>query len=393
MTATAAPALSRTPAQSLRRARGWIILVAILVIGSAIATAIQLSLASSSADPMGASNPGPQGGQALARVLAQRGVDVRVVSTLDQARQKASDRRDTTVLVSDPNGYLDASQSRSLLALGAEVVAIAPPFEQLNALAPGVAVAGTPQKARSSSARCDVAAARRAGSVRGVQTGYRVSDAAVGCFYLGDAYALAQTEHRGATVSVVGATLFDNQRIDRAGNAALAIGLLGAHRTLVWYLPSEDDVKASGAPTLAQITPGWLTPAILLLIVVTIAAALWRGRRFGPLVIEDLPVPVKADETMQGRARLYRAAGARIHALDSLRLGALRRIGTLCGLPPHAPVEQVVSAAAAVTGTPMETVRDVLLDATPRADAEAREQASRLAALEAAVRAAVDRAP
>jgi hypothetical protein len=57
------------------------VLVAILLVGSG-AAAIQLSLASTSADPMGASNPAPQGGQALARVLAEHGVDLRTASSL-----------------------------------------------------------------------------------------------------------------------------------------------------------------------------------------------------------------------------------------------------------------------------------------------------------------------
>ena len=72
-----APALSRTPRQTMRRARGWIVLVAILVIGAGLAAAVQLSLASTSTDPMSASNPAQQGGRALARVLSQHGVDVR----------------------------------------------------------------------------------------------------------------------------------------------------------------------------------------------------------------------------------------------------------------------------------------------------------------------------
>ncbi len=41
-----------------------------------------------------------------------------------------------------------------------------------------------------------------------------------------------------------------------------------------------------------------------------IAAAFWRGRRFGPLVVENLPVTVRASETMLGRARLYEKSRA-----------------------------------------------------------------------------------
>jgi hypothetical protein len=385
MTATA---LSRTPRQTLKRARGWIVLVLILVVGSGIAAAVQLSLASTSTDPMSASNPAQQGGQALARVLAQHGVDVRPAGSLDAARQAASARDETTVLLSDPNGILDASQLRTVLRLGSEVVAIDPGYDQLTTIAPGVTLAGD-QASRSDSPRCSVVAAQNASTVSGVRTAFRVTGAATGCFPVGGrAYAVAQTRTGGATVTAIGAGLFNNEGIARTGNAALAIGLLGQHRTLLWYLPSEADARATGAPTLAELTPGWLTPAIVLLIAVTVAAAIWRGRRFGPLVVENLPVVVRAGETMEGRARLYRTAAARTHALDSLRVGALRRIASVCGLPRNARAEQVAASAAALTGWPAERVREVLLDGRPQTDAEALHYAARLADLEAAVRAA-----
>lgn len=387
-----APALSRTPRQTMRRARGWIVLVAILVIGAGLAAAVQLSLASTSTDPMSASNPAQQGGQALARVLAQHGVDVRPAGSLDAARRAASGRDDTTVLLSDPNDILDASQLRSALAIGADVVVIDPGYEQLTRMAPGIAPAGE-RASVSNSPRCSVAAAQNAGSVSGVRAAFRASGSAVGCFPVGGgAFALAQTRAGGATVSVVGPGMFDNEGIARAGNAALAIGLFGQHRTLVWYLPSEADASPAGAPTLAQLTPEWLTPAIVLLIAVTVAAAIWRGRRFGPLVVENLPVVVRAGETMEGRARLYRTASARTHALDSLRVGALGRIASLCGLPRNAHADQVAASAAALTGWPADRVRDVLLDGRPQTDSAALEYAARLADLESAVRAA-SRAP
>ena len=153
---TTTPALSRTPRQSLKRARGWIVLVVILVLGSGIAAAIQLSLASTSLDPMGASNPGQQGGQALARVLAAHGVDVRTAHSLQEARQAASSPAETTVLLSDPNGILDAAQLRTVLALGSEVVAIDPGFPELSTIAPGVAPAGSPTVSASKTPRSEV---------------------------------------------------------------------------------------------------------------------------------------------------------------------------------------------------------------------------------------------
>jgi hypothetical protein len=126
-----------------------------------------------------------------------------------------------------------------------------------------------------------------------------------------------------------------------------------------------------------------------LLIAVVIAAAVWRGRRFGPLVLESLPVVVRSTETLEGRARLYRTASSRVHALDALRVGAVRRIAVLCGLPPHASVDQVVAEAAALTGRPAADVRAVLLDERPATNADTLACADRLAGLERDVRTAI----
>jgi hypothetical protein len=64
--------------------------------------------------------------------------------------------------------------------------------------------------------------------------------------------------------------------------------------------------------------------------------ALWRGRRLGPVVEEPLPVVVRAAETVEGRSRLYRKAGARDVAAEALRRAAVRRLGTALGLPRRA---------------------------------------------------------
>ena len=71
--------------------------------------------------------------------------------------------------------------------------------------------------------------------------------------------------------------------------------------------------------------------------------ALWRARRLGPVVAEPLPVVVRAAETVEGRARLYRRGGARGQAAR----GAARRrpvagSGRALGLPRRADPPAVV---------------------------------------------------
>jgi hypothetical protein len=109
---------------------------------------------------------------------------------------------------------------------------------------------------------------------------------------------------------------------------------------------------------------------VALLIATFVAAAVWRGRRFGALVIENLPVTVKASETMLGRARLYEKSSARLRALDALRIGAIQRLASACGLPRAAGVDEVVAAVASVTGAQVGDIRRLLVDDVPGSDAE-----------------------
>ena len=90
-----------------------------------------------------------------------------------------------------------------------------------------------------------------------------------------------------------------------ADNAAVALRLLGQRGRLVWYVPDLRDVAAGDTGSSAAQLPAGLVPALWLLAVAVLATMLWRGRRLGPLVVEPLPVVVKAVESTQGRGRLY----------------------------------------------------------------------------------------
>ncbi|WP_281534104.1 hypothetical protein [Cryobacterium breve] len=136
------------------------------------------------------------------------------------------------------------------------------------------------------------------------------------------------------------------------------------------------------------MTPGWVTPTILLLAVVFLAAAVWQGRRLGPLVAENLPVTVRASETMEGRARLYARGNARLRALDSLRVATVQRLAARVGLSRLASLDDVVLAVSALTGRAPAEVRFVLVDGVPATDRDLVAQSDRLQDLERAVIAA-----
>ncbi|MDR6973288.1 DUF4350 domain-containing protein [Leifsonia shinshuensis] len=395
-----ARAVSPTVRTTARRAVPWIVLAVIAVLIAVFGLLLSGGRAGAGT-PLDASNPAPAGAKAVAQVLRGQGVTVRAVSSLSEAREAAGD--DATVLVSDPNGYLPAAGYRGLAGDGRTLVVVEPVFQALQTLAPGVSAGGEPRAPVS--AGCGVRAAERAGRIdprptpntedAGLPGTFRVTGDGVACFTDGNGRAsLVRTTFDDSTVYLLGSSaVLTNEGVDRLGNAALALNLLGSHRTLVWYLPTIDDRPVTGPPDIAALTPGWVTPVVLLLVAVFLAAAVWRGRRFGPLVVENLPVVVRAGETREGRARLYQRSSARLRAADALRIGTLGRLSALVGLPSTATTQEVVDAVAAVLHSERGRVSDVLLDRIPATDRDLLSLSDDLAELERATAAAVTPQP
>jgi len=362
--ATGATTLTPTIRVATRRALFWIISAVSVVLIAVIALATTGS--STKGVPFSATNAAPAGSKAIAEVLRERGVDVSVPTTLAGAKATLSGSTRSTLFLVDPNGHLDRTQLRALASRAEHVIVLSPTYSQIAALAPEVGLAGVVGR-NSLSAGCDLPAARAAGRVSGTGSGFRVLDRGAhttACFASGtDTFSVVDISRATQHVTVIGTTdAFDNEHVAQRGNAALALTLLGDNDRLVWYLPTIDDSSASG-PTIAQLTPAWVGAASALLIVVAIAAAFWRGRRLGPLVIENLPVVVRASETMEGRARLYQKGAARLRALDSLRIGSISRLATQCGLPRLATVDDVIAAVAAITARDTTVIRSLLLTA------------------------------
>jgi len=386
MTASATPQRVITPTvgRTLKRGAYWVGAVIVVLIVAMIA--IGLSGGAGQGEPLSSTSPAPGGTMALAEVLRQQGVDVVATASLTETRDAIDSPDDTTLFIYD-NGYLDGEQLAEAVSLADTVVIAEPGFEALQAVAPSVAQAGYLDETLS--ADCSVPAVERAETVSGSSVGYRIIDDTAGAVTcLGDGtgvYALVQLDG----LSILGATeSLTNGIIANDGNAAFALGLLGSQDSLVWYLPSFEDYKQEVPPTLGELTPLWVSPALGLLLLTFIAAAVWRGRRFGPLVVENLPVTVKASETMLGRARLYEKSSARLRALDSLRIGTIQRLATLCGLPRLATVDEVIGSVAALTNSSVSEVRGLLVDAVPATDRDLVSMSDDLLTLELTVAAA-----
>jgi hypothetical protein len=147
-------------------------------------------------------------------------------------------------------------------------------------------------------------------------------------------------------------SVLTNEHLDQDGNAALALGLLDRNAPVAWVLPTggQPNTNTSGN-ALVDHLPRGLRVGILQVFFAVLLLALARGRRLGPPVAEQLPVSVRAAETVEGRARLYRAARARSAAAEALREGARQRFaGRLMPGPGAVDPAMLVRAVATRTG-------------------------------------------
>ncbi|WP_256728713.1 DUF4350 domain-containing protein [Microbacterium oleivorans] len=373
-------AVDTSRARRGRSGLAWVGIAAGLVvagIGVAAIAGIGTMPAQGLLDPEAA---GPDGSRAIVEVLRDRGVEVAV------ARDRASavgalERADAILAIAD-TAPLDDDTLEELRDAASGVVLLEPRSRDLRLLVGGSASAGFADA--SADPLCELPDAATSGPVRPGEV-FSGDGADIACYPAAGGYGLVGRGSGADRVVALDATaLLVNQRLSENGNAALGLNLLGGTGQVVWYVPALGDGSLVAAPSLGELTPPWVTPSILLLLAAAATAAAWRGRRFGPLVAENLPVTVRASETTEGRARLYAAAADPVHALDQLRRDSLRRLGRLLGMGA-ADAGAIADAAAARLDAERARVRGILLDDLPHTDRELVDAADRLRELETAV--------
>ncbi|MFJ8846914.1 DUF4350 domain-containing protein [Streptomyces cyaneofuscatus] len=409
-TAPSSTSTAPTPHQVWKRARGLLIALLILVIAGVTFAAVRSGTNHGHLDPRSAD---PKGSRAAAELLKARGISVTVATTLDEATTAAGP--DTTLLVTGPNLLTPAQQRRlheATTASTGRTLLIAPGPAAASRLSPGVRT--EPHRPVSAlPPSCAFPAARSAGTADMGGVRYTAPDStATACYPSDGAPSLLVLKGRGDgdTVLLGSPDFLHNERLDQQGNASLALQLLGSRPHLVWYLPSLTDPSATsddGSPDdndtngggnggeasgeesdfLDLIPSGWLW-GTLQLTLAAVLAAIWRGRRLGPLVLERLPVSIRASESAEGRAGLYRKANARDRAAESLRAAARTRIARLAGVTAREAhtSDVLLPAVSARTTTTGDDLSTLLFGPAPADDAALVLLAEHLDALEREVR-------
>ncbi|HEY5150071.1 MAG TPA: DUF4350 domain-containing protein [Mycobacterium sp.] len=308
----------------------------------------------------------PDGAHAIVSLLRDRGVDVVVARTVADAERAAGP--DTLLLAAETYNTRGPGLLNRLAALPGDRLVLEPTARAREALAPGIRIGSA--DLLTGRPDCDLREAKRAGSVQlgSTDTYEKVGDVDLTRCYSG---ALVRYQSDGRTITVVGSADFmTNAALLEQGNAALAMNLAGERSRLIWYAPQKAEGQGSGGSTIGDLVPDAVTWIVFQLCVVVVLLALWQGRRLGPLVAEKLPVVVRASETVEGRARLYRSRRARGQAADALRTATLQRLAPRLGLGANASAAAVVSAIAQRYNGDQNTVHHILFGPVPSTDAD-----------------------
>jgi len=376
------------------RTRGILLAAVILLAAAVVMALVRSNTQHGMLDPR---SPDPQGSRAVAELLRDRGVSTRVVTTLDEAR--AATGPDTTLLVAIPDLLTDRQQQLLHTAVrrsDGRTVLVAPGPPSVGTFASGV-TADPPTGVDSAlEPACSLPAAQRAGRADTGGLRYRTTAAHADACYPSDGLPtllrIPAASGDGDTVLLGAPDILFNDRLDEQGNASLALQLLGSRPHVVWYLPSFSDASATGAGDRSffdLIPSGWYWGTLQLAIAAALTA-LWRARRFGPLVLERLPVAIRASETVEGRARLYRKADARDRAAIALRSTTRTRLAPLVGVPlaqAHTPEALLPTLSAQLPGHEGgQALQSLLFGPPPHDDAALISLADQLDALEREVR-------
>jgi hypothetical protein len=355
---------THAPSQAGRRSRWWV-LIALVTITAVAAIGIYLT----APRPGGSMDPDatePQGAHALVALLRDQRVTVVVAQSVSDVENAA--RPGTLLLFAQTQRVTSESLLSRLAGTPGDLLLVEPTSHARATLAPDIR-AGRPT-GLDTEPNCTLREANRAGSADfgSTNTYSGVPDHAVTSCYGG---ALVRYRDGERTVTVVGSSDFmTNRGLLRAGNAALAMNLAGQRPRLIWYAPQRVEGDSPSTTSIYDLIPANAIWIVVQLWLTVILIALWKGRRVGPLVAEELPVVVRASETVEGRGRLYRSRRARDRAAQALRDATLQRLLPRLGLGADASASAAVIAIAQRSRFDAESLRHILYGPPPVTDAD-----------------------
>lgn len=324
--------------------RTWIWVIVGLVVIGAVAVFTSILTSPRPGGYLDAESTSPNGTHALIALLEDAGVTVTVADTVSDVEAAASP--DTLLVIAQTYYTPDGELLDRVADVPGDRLVVAPGTALRETVASGIKRSAL--TSYDGEPDCDLEEAQRAGTVDfAAAGGFEASGTtAVTTCYGG---ALARYTDRGRTVTVVDdGSFLTNEALLTEGNAALAMNLAGTRQQMIWYAPQDFEVgQEPTAQEFTDLIPERVDWIVWQLCLVVALVAIWKGRRIGPLVSEQLPVVIRASETVEGRGRLYRSRRARDRASESLRTATIQRLVPRLGLGHTATPHEIVTAAAA----------------------------------------------
>ncbi len=362
-TPTAMP--TTAPARTPGPARIGLVIAAVLV---PLVALLIVAFARPGAPEGGMRDTGSSGHAALARLLADEEIEVSDQTRWAGVSAEVDNR--TTLVVTD-QGYLSRAVLQAMVALRPAQIVLIDPGRAVDRLELGIETAD-PANLQAVEPDCTDPVAQRSGTIRLTSRSYTYTGGA-GCYRIGEGQLMVQTETDGVPVTILPG-VGDNASLAEAGNAALAMQVLGRHPRVIFYHSDWSDPQLPGKSTadpgqqsdrVTLLPPGW-PHAVALAVVAVAVAGLWRGRRLGPVLTEELPSVVPAAETVEGHGRLYEQMRARDTAAAHLRRAAIARLSRLIGRTDD--TEVLAQALAERTDQSYEQIRTALAGPAPATD-------------------------
>ncbi len=339
-----------TVGATVRRNRSTAVIVVVLIVVAVVMALAQSKRTAGILDPDGYDRPGSH---AVAALLADQGITVVRVTTADDAVRAVELAGGEATLLIVPTAPLSPRMlEKASTAHPLRTVLVQPDADALAALAPWATVDEYATSEAERPADCEWSLAQRVGALPAQGSTYSTSLSGAHVCWNGLVVDDSGTRDDGVTI-IGAAQALTNERLADSGYAALSMNALGHARTLVWWLPSLTDplqFSSDEPPSVGDLIPSWVRWALLQLALAILVVVWWRGRRLGRVVVEPLPVVVRATESVEGRARLYRRGAARGRAADALREGTVSRLRARLGLPRTADPATLAAAVAARTG-------------------------------------------
>ncbi|MDR0504492.1 MAG: hypothetical protein LBG70_01615 [Bifidobacteriaceae bacterium] len=353
-----------TAGSRAKQGRGWSSLV-LLGLGLLAVVILLLQLPGrGQTTALGGSNAKGDGARALIEVLKHQGVKVRQPANINQALKQVNQQA-TLVLVGPgdwPIELVDQAVSRA-----GRVVLIQPSDSLLDHLSNQqlhLTHRVDSGEAEPLAAQCQDLDAQAAGELAWNKG---LVGQVEGCFPdlskpSPKPFGYAVLPGDPPIAVIADAKLITNKFITAAdGRAALALRSLGHLPQLVYLVALPPQLnQRSAEDSRFEMLPPWAPSAFAMLLLAGVATAFWRGRRFGPLVSENLPVVVPASQIADGLGNLYFRGRAARHAAQALRAHTVDRLADQLGLSRHDSRAVIVDRIATALGCPTHQIDELL---------------------------------